>query len=85
MGERDEQTWSRLALADYLDHLSQQLRGGALAAQGRHWTVPEEFTVRMAVKEKQGRLVAKLSWSWTTLGDYDRTSREFKSRSGGIK
>ena len=63
---------SRLALADYLKNLSEELRRGALAVQGRHWTVPDNLDVEMEVKEKKGRLVAKLSWSWSTLGDYDR-------------
>ena len=80
MGEKDEQTLSRLELADYLQDLSEQLRRGALAAQGRRWTVPDEVDVRMGVKEKKGRLHAKLSWSWSTLGDYDRAAREEVSR-----
>jgi XXXCH domain-containing protein len=80
MGEKDEQTLSRLELADYLHNLSEELRRGALSAQGRHWTVPEDLDVRMQFKEKQGRLVAKLSWSWSTLKDYDRASRDEVSR-----
>ena len=71
MGEKDEQTMSRLELADYLKNLSEELRRGALAVQGRHWTVPDDLDVGMEVKEKKGRLVAKLRWSWSTLGDYD--------------
>ena len=80
MGEKDEQTLSRLELADYLKNLSEQLRRGAMEAQGRHWTVPDDLDVRMEFKEKKGRLVAKLSWSWSTLGDYDRAAREEVSR-----
>ena len=76
MGERDEQTMSRLELADYLKNLSEELRRGALAAQGRHWTVPDDLDVGEQVKEKKGRLVAKLSWSWSTLGDYEGAARE---------
>ena len=71
MGDRDEQTMSRLELADYLKNLSEELRRGALAAQGRHWTVPDDLDVGMEVKEKKGRLVVKLRCSWSTLGDYD--------------
>jgi XXXCH domain-containing protein len=80
MGEKDEQTLSRLALADYLQDLSEQLRRGALSAQGRHWTVPDNLDVEMQFKEKKGRLVAKLSWSWSTLTDYDPASRHEVSR-----
>ena len=74
MGEKEEQTMSRLELADYLTNLSEQLRQGALAVQGRHWTVPDDLDVRMEFKEKKGHLGAKLSWSWSTLGDYDRAA-----------
>jgi XXXCH domain-containing protein len=51
-----------------------------MAAQGRHWTVPDELDVRMEFKEKKGHLVAKLSWAWSTLGDYDGAAREEVSR-----
>jgi XXXCH domain-containing protein len=76
MGEKNEQTLTRLELADYLQNLSEQLRQGALSTHGRQWTVPDNLDVRMEFKEKKGYLVAKLSWSWSTLGDYDHTSRE---------
>ena len=80
MGKKDEQTLSRLELADYLHNLSEELRRGALSAQERHWTVPDELDVRMEFKEKKGRLVAKLSWSWSTLTDYDPAARDEVSR-----
>ena len=80
MGEKNEQTLSRLELADYLKNLSEELRRGAMEAQGRHWGVPDELDVRMEFKEKKGRLVAKLSWSWSTLKDYDPASREEVNR-----
>ena len=76
MGEKDEQTMSRLELADYLTNLGEQLRQGTFAAQGRRWTVPDDLFVRMEFKEKKGHLAARLSWSWSTLGDYDRAARE---------
>ena len=80
MGEKNEQTLSRLELADYLKNLSEELRRGAMEARGRRWTVPDELDVRMEFKEKKGRLVAKLSWSWSTLKDYDSASREEVNR-----
>ena len=76
MGEKDEQTMSRLELADYLTNLGEQLRQGAFSAQGRHWTVPDDLNARIEFKEKKGHLAARLSWSWSTLGDYDRAARE---------
>jgi XXXCH domain-containing protein len=80
MGEKDEPAMSRLELADYLTSLAEQLRQGAFSAQGRHWTVPDNLNVRMEFKEKKGHLGAKLSWSWSTLGDYDQAAREEVSR-----
>lgn len=80
MGEKDEQTMSRLELADYLTDLGQQLRQGTFSAQGRRWTVPDDLNVRVEFKEKKGYLAAKLSWSWSTLGDYDGAAREEISR-----
>jgi XXXCH domain-containing protein len=80
MGEKAERTWGRLELAEYLNHLSEQLRRGALEAQGRRWTVPEDLHARMEFKEKKGCLVVKLSWSWSTLRDYDRPARDEVSR-----
>jgi XXXCH domain-containing protein len=76
MGEKTERTLTRLELADYLQNLSKQLRRGALEAQGRQWTVPDELDVRVEFKEKKGHLAAKLSWSWSTLGNYDQASRD---------
>ncbi len=75
MGEKDEQSLSRLELADYLTGLGEQLRRGALSAHGRQWTVPEAIDVRLEFKEKKGRINAKLSWSWSTLGDYDQAAQ----------
>jgi len=80
MGEKTEKTITRLELADYLKNLSEQVRQGALEARGRQWTVPDDLAVRMEFKEKKGHLIAKLSWSWSTLGDYDRGTREEVSR-----
>ncbi len=80
MGEKDEQIMSRLALADYLHRLSEELRQGALAVQGRQWSVPDQVDVRMEFKEKKGHLVAKLSWGWSTIEDYEREDRHEVSR-----
>jgi XXXCH domain-containing protein len=80
MGEKDWQTMTRLELADYLTDLGQQLRQGALAVQGRRWTVPDDLSVSMEIKEKKGHLGAKLHWSWSTLDDYHEAAREEISR-----
>ena len=80
MGEKDEQTMSRLELADYLTNLAEQLRQGVFEAQGRRWTVPDDLNARIEFKEKQGHLAARLSWSWSTLGDYERAARQEVNR-----
>jgi XXXCH domain-containing protein len=80
MGDKNAQTMSRLELADYLKNLSEELRRGVLAVQGRHWSVPDYLDVGVEVKEKKGRLVAKLRWSWSTLGDYEAAARQEVSR-----
>lgn len=54
MGEKDEQTMSRLELADYLTNLGQQLRQGAFAAQGRHWTVPDNLNSAWSSRKRRG-------------------------------
>jgi XXXCH domain-containing protein len=80
MGEKDARTWGRLELANYLQDLCEQLRRGALEVQGRHWTVPANLEGSLEFKEKKGRLAVKLSWSWSTLEDYDGASRTEVSR-----
>jgi len=80
MGEKTEQTLTRLELADYLQNLSEQLRRGVLETHGRRWTVPDNLDVRLELKEKKGYLAAKLNWSWSTLEDYDRPAQEAVSR-----
>jgi XXXCH domain-containing protein len=75
MGEKEGRTMGRLMLADYLQNLSDQLRRGVVEINGRQWTVPEDLEVEVHYKEKKGHLVAKLSWAWSTLGDYDTVSR----------
>jgi hypothetical protein len=54
MGEKEERTWGRLELAEYFNHLSEQLRRGALEAQGRHWTVPEELRAPWSSRKRRG-------------------------------
>jgi XXXCH domain-containing protein len=76
MGEKAERTWSRLELAEFFKNLSEQLQRGTVEARGRQWTVPADVDVRLEFKKKKGRLVGKLSWSWSTLGDYDGHARE---------
>ncbi len=75
MSSENEKTLSRIQLADFLDSLSQQLRSGALDFEGRTWSIPDQLTTKIGLKEKKGRLVAKLKWEWSTLGEYEPAQR----------
>jgi hypothetical protein len=74
MGEKEEQTLSRLELADYLHNLSEELRRGALAAQGRHWNL--EHTVANRQQEVMLHELRDLQNCMSSC------HREFKSRGG---
>jgi XXXCH domain-containing protein len=80
MGEKETKTLNRLELAEYLTNLGEQLRRGVLETRGRQWTIPEDLDFRMEFKEKHGRLVAKLSWSWSSRGDSAPDFRDAASR-----
>ena len=71
---------SREELADYLEDLARGLRRGTVEIEGRAWTIPEKVAAELGVKEKKGRLSAKLKWNWSTLADYDREAREEVTR-----
>ena len=66
MGEKNEQTMSRLELADYLKNLSEELRGG-LAAQGR--TGPCRTTLDVGMGFEEGASGRQARWSWSTLAN----------------
>ena len=80
MVEEKERKLGRLELADYLGEMSRQLKEGRLEAEGRTWTVPDQVEVKLELKEKHGRLQAKLSWRWETLKEYGQASREAVTR-----
>jgi XXXCH domain-containing protein len=80
MGAKETKTLNRLELAEYLTNLGEQLRRGVLETRGRQWTIPGDLDFRMEFKEKHGRLVAKLSWSWSTRGNSAPDFRDEASR-----
>jgi len=75
-----EKELNRLELAEHLEKIAAQLRSGAFELDGRQWTIPEAFTAEIKHKEKKGRIETKLKWRWSTLADYDPSSREAVSR-----
>lgn len=66
MGKKEERSFTREELADYLADLSEQLRRGSLADGGRHWTVPEQLYAKIGLKEEDGGVAVKISWQWST-------------------
>lgn len=76
MKDKTAKEFNRLDFANYLEDLAREFRGGTLEADGRKWTVPEKFAVKISFKEKKGRMVNKLSWQWPSLRDYSEAARE---------
>jgi XXXCH domain-containing protein len=74
MGKKKKVCLGRVELADYLQSLSEQLRRGQLETEGRQWTVPEEVWSEIRLKEKQGYIKAKMSFSWSTEPQYDQAA-----------
>ncbi len=76
MKDKIEKEFSRLEFADYLQSLADQFREGTISLEKADWTVPETFGAKIQVKEKKGRIEAKLQWRWSTLADYALQERE---------
>jgi XXXCH domain-containing protein len=71
-----ERELSREELADYLTTLAAQIRQGELHVAGIVQKLPSQAATEILVKEKKGRLVAKLSLIFSTLEHYDQPRRE---------
>ncbi len=65
-----ERELPRAELADYLTSLAEQIRQGELQLAGLRQKLPEHASIDLALKEKKGRLVAKLQISFSTLASY---------------
>ena len=76
MKDKTEKEFSRFEFADYLQFLADQFRYGRISMESSDWTVPESFEAKIQVKEKKGRMEAKLQWRWSTLADYAHQERE---------
>lgn len=69
----------RKELGDYLITLGQQIRQGTFQAEGQNWPVPDGVEAEIHIKEKKGKITAKLKWQWSTLTDYNqRALQEIK-------
>lgn len=66
---------SREELADYFTSLADQIRRGELQLAGMVQQLPAQATAEITVKEKKGRLSAKLYLSFATLDQYDQARR----------
>ena len=71
MEEKIERGFGRLELADYLEHLAQQLRSGSFEVEGKNWGVPEHLDTKIEIKEKNGAVNAKLRFRWSVVEEYD--------------
>jgi XXXCH domain-containing protein len=77
MDERPEREFSREDLADYLEKLAKQLRRGAFDTERGVRPVPERIGAKIHIKEKKGRIVAKINLEWSMPhGEEDGRSEE---------
>ncbi len=70
MTEKLEQSLSREELARQLESLAARLRSGSLGVGGTQWALPNEFELRISLKEKRGQIRCKLEWRCSTLETY---------------
>jgi XXXCH domain-containing protein len=71
-----EQEFSREELADYLTVLATQIRQGELQVAGIVQKLPLQANVGILLKEKKGRLLARLNLIFSTLEQYEQPRRE---------
>lgn len=71
-----ERELQREELADYLNSLAAQIRQGELQLPGFVEKLPERGLAEILIKEKKGRLTAKLYLSFATLEHYDQPRRQ---------
>ncbi|MGQ9921981.1 MAG: GAK system XXXCH domain-containing protein [Desulfobacca sp.] len=76
MEARWEREFPREELADYLTSLAEQIRRGELQVAGLTQKLPPLAAAEILVKEKKGRLVAKLRLSFATLASYGAAQQE---------
>ena len=76
MKDSESTRLTRKELGDYLISLGEQIHRGAFQAEGRSWPVPDEVEAEIHLKEKQGRITAKIKWHWATLAEYHPKARQ---------
>ncbi len=75
MEDKIEREFLRQELSDYLENLAQQIRSGSFQVQGTRRGVPEQLETKIEVKEKKGRVSAKVRFQWSVLDEYDDKTR----------
>jgi XXXCH domain-containing protein len=89
MKDSELKRFNRRELGDYLVALGEQIRQGAFQAEGQTWPVPNEVEAEIHLKEKKGRITAKLKWQWSTLTEYKQTAlqevREWQTSFKAVK
>ncbi len=76
MEARWERQFPREELADYLSSLAEQIRRGELQVAGLTQKLPPQAAAEILVKEKKGRLVAKLRLSFSTMASYASSQQQ---------
>ena len=62
---------TRNDLAACLEQLARQLRDGEFKHEENTWSVPENLSAIVNIKEKRGRIQTKIKWQWSTFEEYD--------------
>jgi XXXCH domain-containing protein len=70
MQDKIEQRMSPTELADRLEEMARQLRGGQFETASGSWPVPEALTAKIKIVEKKGRLQTRLKFKWSTVEHY---------------
>jgi XXXCH domain-containing protein len=75
MEDKIEREFRRQELADFLENLARQVRSGSFQVQGTQREVPERLETKIELKEKKGRVIAKVRFRWAVLAEYDDKTR----------
>lgn len=75
MENKIEREFRREELADYLENLARQVRSGSFKVEGARREVPQKLETRIELKEKRGRVIAKVRFRWDVLAEYDHKTR----------
>lgn len=73
--ENEKKHINKVEFAAALEDLAKQIREGAMHTTNGKWDVPDTFDAVFQIKEKKGRMTAKVKWRWPTLSQYSEENR----------